>query len=143
MIKAETIGMLDVAKINPVLKATKAVDNYSFLTDKGVVYLICNTLTGDDAYVDKHTFAAGEYLMGYVVDVWKDQKLVIDDEHIAYGSSQSYATIVAGTTMLVVDEDTGKLKIADSKPGSGLYFLVTDKTTLVGKAVKAMVCIAG
>lgn len=44
MIKVETLGMIDVAKINPVLKAEKAVKNYSFMTDNEVVYLISNTV---------------------------------------------------------------------------------------------------
>lgn len=32
MIKAETLGMYDVAKNNPTLVSDKAVKNYSFIT---------------------------------------------------------------------------------------------------------------
>ena len=50
MIKVETIGALDIAKINPVLTSDNDVANYSFITDDGVTYLVCNTIVGDDAY---------------------------------------------------------------------------------------------
>ena len=140
MIKVETLGMLDVAKINPVLKADEAVENYSFLTDNGILYLICNTLVGDNAYKDKYTFPAGEYLNGYVVKAWEGQKLVIDEEHIAYGSGETYASLVPGETVLIVNE-AGKLAVSETTPADGVYLLVTDKTTLTGKAVKACVVV--
>lgn len=140
MIKIETLGMLDVAKINPVLKADHDVANYSFLVDNGVVYLICNTLVGDDAYKNKHVFAAGEYLNGYAVKAWEGQKLVIDEEHIAYAEGADYAALVAGETILTVNED-GKLAVSETAPADGVYLLVTDKATLVGKAVKARVVV--
>lgn len=142
MIKIETLGMLDVAKINPVLKADHEVANYSFLVDNGVTYLICNTIVGDKAYENKHVFAAGEYLNGYALNAWVGQKLVIDDEHIAYAESKSYADLVAGETILTIKED-GKLTVSESAPGKGLYLVVTDKTTLVGKAIKARIVNAG
>ena len=142
MIKCETIGMIDVAKINPVLKADKAVKNYSFLTDNEIVYLISNTVVGDNAYNKDVVFAAGEYLNGYDVSVWKNQKLVIDEEHIAYAEGKGYADLEAGVSMLTINED-GTLAVADSAPASGVYFVVTEKTTLTGKAVKARVMIAG
>lgn len=141
MIKVETVGMLDVAKINPVLKADHEVANYSFLEDNGVVYLICNTLVGDNAYKNKHVFAAGEYLNGYAVKAWEGQKLVIDEEHIVYaGDVADYTKLVLGETMLIVDEN-GKLAVSETAPADGIYFVVTDKTTLVGKAVKARVVV--
>lgn len=138
MIKIEHIGQLDVAKINPVIKVNAAVKNYQFVTDNGIVYLICNSVTGDNAYVDDATFAANEYLNGYQLDAWIGQKLVADEKHIAYGSSESYASITAGTTLMKVDSD-GKLAIISSAPQSGLYFKVTEKTTLTQKAVKLLV----
>lgn len=141
MIKMETIGMIDVAKINPVLKSDKDVANYSFMKDGEVVYLICNTLTGDDSYKNKYTFKAGEFLNGYNVAAWKDQVLVIDDEHIAYAEGKGYADLAAGNFLTINDE--GKLAVADAAPESGVYFVVTKKTMLVGNAVKARVAIAG
>lgn len=141
MIKVETVGMADVAKNNPVLKSQTAVANYSFITDDGDLYLISNTVTGDNAYVDNNTFAAGEYLNGFLVKAWEGQKLVIDEKHIAYASNKSYADIVVGTTLLGVDSSTGKLEVINSAPASGVYFKVTDKCTLTQKAVKAKVIV--
>lgn len=140
MIKVETIGMLDNAVLNSVLKSDAEVANYQFVTDDGETYLVANTVTGDDAYVDDITFAAGEYLNGYNVKAWAGQKLVIDDKHISYASGKTYADIVAGTTLLNV-ADSGKLEIADAAPKSGVYFKVTDKCRLTGKAIKAKVIV--
>lgn len=140
MIKCETVGMFEIAKLNPVLTSQNAVSNYTFLTDNGIAYLICNTTLGDDAYRDDVTFAAGEYLNGYNLKAWEGQKLVIDDKHIAYGSGEDYDDITAGTTLLTIGSN-GKLEIADDAPDSGVYFKVTEKTTLTGKAVKAMVMV--
>jgi len=141
MIKCETVGMFEIAKLNPVLTSENAVANYDFLTKNDITYLICNTTLGDDAYRDDVTFAAGEYLNGYQVDVWAGQKLVIDEKHIAYGSGEDYDDITAGTTLLTINA-AGKLAIAEAAPETGVYFKVTDKTTLTGKAVKAMVMVA-
>lgn len=142
MIKVETLGMLDVAKVNPVLKSTSDVVNYSFLTDDGDLYLIANTLVGDDAYKEDVTISAGDYLNGYLVKAWESQKLVVDDKHITYGNGTvDYSNIVTGTTVMTAKSD-GTLEIASAVPTSGIYFKVTDKCTLTEKAVKVKICIA-
>lgn len=141
MIKTESLGMIDVAKVNPVIKSESDVVNYSFLTVDNDVYLISNTITGDDAYKEDVTIPAGDYLNGFLVKAWEGQKLVIDEKHIKYGEGEDYAKITPGTTVLKVDE-SGKLAITASAPTSGVYFIITDKTTLTGKAVKARVIVA-
>ena len=50
MIKVETIGMLDVAKVNPVITSESDVTNNQFITHEDNVYLVANTLVGDDSY---------------------------------------------------------------------------------------------
>lgn len=140
MIKTETVGAFDVAKVNPVITSEDAVKNYQFIEHEGKTYLVANTLSGDAAHREDVVIAAGEYLNGYMVEAWEGQKLVIDEKHIAYGESEDYASIVAGTTLLVIDND-GNLAIAAAAPESGVYFKVTDKTTLTGKAVKALVVV--
>lgn len=140
MIKVETLGMLDVAKVNPVITSASDTVNYQFITHDGNVYLISNTIVGDDAYREDVVIKAGEYLNGYMVKAWEGQKLVIDEKHIAYGDSQDYSKITPGTTLLTVNGE-GKLAIASVAPESGVYFKVTDKTTLTGKAVKALVMV--
>lgn len=141
MIKVETIGMIDNAVLNSVLQSAKEVANYQFITDDGDTYLVCNTIAGDDAYIDDVKFAAGEYLNGYNVEAWEGQKLVVDDKHIAYDSEKTYADLVAGTTLLTVNAE-GKLAVASVAPESGVYFKVTDKCRLTGNAVKVKVCVA-
>lgn len=141
MIKCELFGMLDNAVLNSVLKSDAEVANYQFITDDGETYLVANTVTGDDSYVDDVTFSAGEYLNGYNVKAWEGQKLVVDDKHIAYDSEKTYADLVAGTTLLTVNAE-GKLAIASVAPESGVYFKVTDKCRLTGNAVKVKVCVA-
>lgn len=134
MIRVETIGMLDVAKSNPVLKSENAVANYSFLTFDKDLYLITNTVTGDDAYKEDVVFPAGEYLNGFLVKAWESQKLVIDGKHITGG--------VSGLTVgsvLVAGED-GKLKTGSA---AGVHLVVTDvKVRLTEAAVKAKVVVA-
>ena len=141
MIRIETIGQLDVAKNNPVLKSQTATANYSFITDDGDLYLIANTITGDNAYVDDNAIAAGDYLNGFLVKAWEGQKLIADEKHIAYASNKSYADIVAGTTLMKANSD-GKLEVIANAPASGVYFKVTDKVTLTEKAVKIKVIVA-
>lgn len=135
MIKVETIGMLDVAKVNPVLTSEKDVENYNFVVDNDDIYLIMNTPSGDDSYKEDVVIKSGEFLNGYLVKAWEGQKLVIDGKHI----DDDISSLTPGTSILVVDEATGKLK---SGSATGVHFVVTDKTTLTEAAVKARICIA-
>ena len=138
MIKVETLGMLDIAKINPVLTSANDVVNNSFLTVDGITYVILNDINGDDAYKDGVTIKAGEYLNGYDLSAWAGQKLVVDEKHITYASGADYDDITAGTTLLKPKTD-GTLEVTSTAPESGVYFKVTDKVTLTGKAVKVLI----
>lgn len=138
MIKVETLGMLDIAKINPVLTSANDVVNNSFLTVGGITYVILNDINGDDAYKDGVTIKAGEYLNGYDLSAWAGQKLVVDEKHITYASGADYDDITAGTTLLKPKTD-GTLEVTSTAPESGVYFKVTDKVTLTGKAVKVLI----
>ena len=137
MIKVETIGMLDVAKVNPVITSESDVTNNQFITHEDNVYLVANTLVGDDSYREDIIIKAGEYLNGYLVKAWDGQKLVIDGKHV----TGEYATYSVKDTILVVGND-GKLAVGEAAPESGVYFVVTDKCTLTEKAIKARVCVA-
>jgi hypothetical protein len=141
MIKIGSLGMYDIAKIDPTLTSQNDVANYSFITVDGILYLVMNTITGDKAYIDDAVIPAGECLNGYQVDAWLGQKLVVDEKHIAYGSGVDFDDITAGTTLLTV-ANSGKLQIAQSAPQSGIYFKVTDKTVLTENAVKVKVMTA-
>lgn len=138
MIKVETLGMYDIAKINPVLTSANDVVNNSFLTVGGITYVILNDINGDDAYKDGVVIKAGEYLNGYDLSAWAGQKLVVDEKHITYASGADYDDITAGTTLLKPKTD-GTLEVTSTAPESGVYFKVTDKVTLTGKAVKVLI----
>lgn len=141
MIKCESLGMYDVAKINPILTSQSDVNNYSFITVDGILYLVMNTITGDNSYIDDAVIPAGDFLNGYQVDAWLGQKLVADEKHISYASGADYDDITAGTTLLKPKSD-GTLEVASTAPSSGIYFKVTDKVVLTEKAVKMKVMTA-
>lgn len=141
MIKVETLGMLDVAKVNPVLTSDEDVKNYAFITVDGETYLVANTLAGDDCYKEDVTIKAGQFLNGFNLKAWDGQKLVVDEKHIEYATNKSYSDIVSGTTLLKVNTN-GKLEVVESAPASGVYFKVTDKCNLTEKAIKVLVIVA-
>ena len=135
MIKCETLGMLDVAKNNPVLKSDKDVANYSFIVDDGDSYVVMNTNSGDDAYKEGVVIKAGEPLNGFDLKAWEGQRLVIDGEHI----DGDFATVSVADTVLVIDEATGKLKVGT---GTGINLVVKATTRLTEDAVIAKIVIA-
>lgn len=135
MIKCETLGMLDVAKNNPVLKSDKDVANYSFIVDDGDSYVVMNTNSGDDAYKESVVIKAGEPLNGFDLKAWEGQRLVIDGKHI----DGDFATVSVADTVLVIDEATGKLKVGT---GTGINLVVKATTRLTEDAVIAKIVIA-
>lgn len=135
MIKCETLGMLDVAKNNPVLKSDKDVVNYSFIVDDGDSYVVMNTNGGDDAYKEGVVIKAGEPLNGFDLKAWEGQRLVIDGKHI----DGDFATVSVADTVLVIDEATGKLKVGT---GTGINLVVKATTRLTEDAVIAKIVIA-
>lgn len=135
MIKCETLGMLDVAKNNPVLKSDNDVKNYSFIVDDGDSYVVMNTNSGDDAYKEGVVIKAGEPLNGFDLKAWEGQRLVIDGKHI----DGDFATVSVADTVLVIDEATGKLKVGT---GTGINLVVKATTRLTEDAVIAKIVIA-
>lgn len=133
MVKVETIGMYDVAKINPTLVYDKAVKNYSFVTVDDILYLIDNTVVGDDSYKEDISIPAGDKLNGYAVKAWEGQKLVVDAKHVVGGIS----TLSKGDVLVANDE--GKLKAGEA---AGVHFVVSEKTTLTEPAIKVVVTVA-
>lgn len=133
MVKVETIGMYDVAKINPTLVSDKAVKNYSFVTVDDILYLIDNTVVGDDSYKEDISIPAGDKLNGYAVKAWEGQKLVVDAKHVVGGIS----TLSKGNVLVANDE--GKLETGEAV---GVHFVVSEKTTLTEPAIKVVVTVA-
>lgn len=131
MVKVETIGMYDVAKINPTLVSDKDVANHSFISVDNVLYLIDNTVVGDDAYKEGIVIPAGEKLNGYVVKAWEGQKLVVDGKHVEGGIE----SLEDGDVLIAKD---GKLATGEAV---GTYFIVAGKTTLTEAAIKVTIAV--
>lgn len=135
MIKVETLGMIDTAKVNPILTHTEDVKNYSFLTKDEDLYLVANTLTGDDSYKNDVIIKKGDYLNGFLVKAWEGQKLVIDGKHI----QDSISSLNVGDALEA--QADGTLKKSES--GKGVHLVITDKgLTLTEAAIKAKVVVA-
>lgn len=130
MIRCETIGQIEVAKVNPVIKMEQDVVNNSFIEYEGDKYLVSNTITGDCAYKDDVVIKAGEFINGYRLDVWHGQKLIVDGKHIDGG----VATLNIGDKLSVGSD--GKLV---AYTGKGIYLVVTDFVTLTEAAVKVQI----
>ncbi|MCD8290023.1 MAG: hypothetical protein LUC91_00805 [Prevotella sp.] len=134
MIKCETLGMFDVAKINPVLTSDEDVTNYSFITVDDVLYLVMNTFSGDASYREDMVIKAGEYLNGFDVEAWKDKKLVIDGKHVTGGID----SLSEGDVLVAADDGT-----LEAGEASGVHFVVTDVDAyLTEAAIKARVAVA-
>lgn len=134
MIKVETIGMIDRAVNNPILTSENDVNNYSFITVDDVLYLVSNTIVGDDAYKENVVIPAGEYLNGFQVKAWEGQKLVIDGKHVTGGID----TIAKGDVLVAQEDGTLATGVA-----SGVHFVVSDiGVTLTEPAIKAVVTVA-
>ena len=134
MIKCETVGMIEVCKVNPVLKADKDVVNNSFITVDEEVYLVSNVINGDDSYREDVVIPAGEYLNGFYLKAWENQKLFIDGKHITGGVDAA----PVGTALVPAEDGT-------LVPGeaTGVHLVVTDvNLRLTEKAVKAKVVVA-
>ena len=135
MIKCETLGMLDVAKNNPVLKSDKDLPNYSFIKDDGDVYVIMNEVAGDASYAKDVVIKAGDFLNGFNLEAWKSQRLIIDAKHI----DGEFASVSVEGTVLAIDEETGKLKVGEA---GGVHFVVKGVTRLTEDAVIAKIVVA-
>lgn len=131
MVKVETIGMYDVAKINSTLVSDKDVANHSFISVDNVLYLIDNTVVGDDAYKEGIVIPAGEKLNGYVVKAWEGQKFVVDGKHVEGGIE----SLEDGDVLIAKD---GKLATGEAV---GTYFIVAGKTTLTEAAIKVTIAV--
>lgn len=133
MIRCETVGGIQAAKINPVLVSEADVVNNTFVTVDDVLWLVANSLSGDDSYKEDVVIPAGEFLNGYLVESLEGLKLIIDGKHITDGVSD-----LAEGDVLVVGDD-GSLAVGEA---AGVHFVVTEKTVLTEAAVKVKVVVA-
>lgn len=100
------------------------------------VKLIANYGKGGDAYKN-FTTPAGEFVTAWDVSAWAGKYLQVSPDSITYGSSETYASITAGTTLMNAGTD-GNLHIMASNTGisdGGVYFKVAKKIEFDGNGV--------
>ena len=100
------------------------------------IKLIANYGRGDDIYKDIVT-PAGELVTAWDVSAWKGKCLQVSPDSITYGSSETYASITAGTTLMNAGAD-GNFHIMTSDSGisdGGVYFKVVKKIDFDGNGV--------
>ena len=133
MVRFETIGAYDKLVSNPTIKMETDVVNNSFITYDNDLYLVANTIAGDDSYMDDVVIKAGDFINGYLIKSVEGLKLIVDGKHITGGVSA-----LSKGSILVAGED-GKLKTGSA---TGVHFVVTEKVTLTEAAVKVKVAVA-
>ena len=100
------------------------------------IKLIANYGRGDDIYKDFVT-PAGELVTAWDVSAWKGKCLQVSPDSITYGSSETYASITAGTTLMNAGAD-GNFHIMTSNSDisdGGVYFKVVKKIDFDGNGV--------
>lgn len=117
MIKLEHLGSFNNIVNSPVLTYTKDIPNYSFIIINDCLYLIANTLTGDDSYRDDIVIPAGKPLNGFFCKSLEGENLIIDKKHVEGNANELLVDDI------LVAQDNGKLGKGDI---SNIYFLITD-----------------
>lgn len=149
MVKFETMGMIKAAKSFPNIKAHADIANGYFCTIDFVnkatvaptadtaktkdVAVVMNTVNGDVQYTDV-TIPSGEYVNCFTLAELANQNLQLDESHITYADTKSYADIVKGTTLLGIGTD-GNLEVIADATGYGVYFTVLDKINFNGNGL--------
>lgn len=96
---------------------------------------------GDDNYTD-FTIPSGADMRAFKLSDWVGKELQVSPEHITYGTSQNYASISAGTTMLVSDASGNLVISAGAATATGFVYLkVTKKIEFDGNGVIGQILI--
>jgi hypothetical protein len=149
MVKPYTISMIEKYNNSSSVKAGADVLNGSFgvvsngvfVNDSQATHVVYQVGKGDDNHTD-FTIPSGADVRVFALKDWEGKELQISPEHITYDSSENYASISAGTTLLATDT-TGKLVIdADVATATGyVYLKVTKKIEFDGNGVLGQICI--
>jgi hypothetical protein len=155
MVKLNSIGMFKTEKNRPTVKAHTDIDNYYLCTisdgltvapvvgtstasQSDDIYIVMNTITGDNRYVAENTIASADYCNTFLVKQWENQDLIVTEDSITYESGVNYASISAGTTNFVAGSD-GKFNISVDTSYHGVYFACVEKLLYNGNAIAVTV----
>ena len=93
----------------------------------------------DEAYTD-FAIPSGADMRVFELTDWEGKYLQVSPKHITYDTGENYASISAGTTMLVSDA-SGNLVISAAAATGYVYLKVTKKIEFDGDGVLGQICI--
>lgn len=149
MVKPYTISMYEKYNNGSSVVAGGDVLNGSFgVVAAGVftnatqsTYVAAQVGKNDENYTD-FTVPSGADMRAFKLADWKEKYLQVSPEHITYGASQNYASISAGTTMLVSDASGNLVISAAAATATGFVYLkVTKKIEFDGNGVLGQILI--
>lgn len=95
----------------------------------------------DEAYTD-FAIPSGADMRVFELADWEGKYLQVSPKHITYDTGENYASISAGTTMLVSDASGNLVISAAAATATGhVYLKVTKKIEFDGDGVLGQICI--
>lgn len=95
----------------------------------------------DEAYTD-FAIPSGADMRVFELTDWEGKYLQVSPKHITYDTGENYASISAGTTMLVSDASGNLVISAAAATATGhVYLKVTKKIEFDGDGVLGQICI--
>jgi hypothetical protein len=149
MVKPNTISMYEKYNNGSSVVAGADVLNGSFgVVTAGVftnatqaTHFVAQVGKNDENYTD-FTVPSGADMRAFALKDWAGKYLKVSPEHITYVTSQNYASISAGTTMLVSDASGNLVTSAAAATATGFVYLkVTKKIEFDGNGVLAQILI--
>lgn len=89
------------------------------------LYVVINQQVGDKEYEETYPIAKNEMVNLFDLSAWVDKELDITESNIAYGTSETYASLTVGTE-LTFDATTFKFKKGTATAGD-VNFVVTKR----------------
>lgn len=149
MVKPYTISMYEKYNNGSSVLAGADVLNGSFGVVTAGAFTNATQATHIAAQVGKNdenntdfTIISGSDLRVFKLADWTGKYLQVSPEHITYATSQNYASISAGTTMLVADASGNLVTSAGAATATGFVYLkVTKKIEFDGNGVLGQILI--
>lgn len=149
MVKPNTIGMIEkyanvvsgVAGEDLFNGALVAESNGKFVKSATATHVAGYIKAGDELYTDFVIKSGVQHDFSKLSD-WVGRELVVSPENVAYATSENYASITEGTTLMKSDAN-GKFAIIATAPTAtgAVYFKATKKVEFDGKGVKVQILV--
>jgi hypothetical protein len=117
------------------------VSDGTFANATQATHIAAQVGKGDENNTD-FTIPSGADMRAFALADWKNKYLQVSPEHITYGTGENYASISAGTTMLVSDASGNLVISAAAATATGyVYLKVTKKIEFDGNGVLGQILI--